>query len=366
MAQAQKPAWEEMRSRALKNSSLDDATTLDNSVVFNEKDKIRTSIPALNIATGGAIDGGFSAGLTIFAGPSKHFKSMLGLRLVSAYLKKHDDAVCVFIDSEFGITPSYLKACGVEPARVIHCPVYHIEQAKFETIKQLDNIKRGDHVIIFMDSLGNCASKKELDDAIKEDVKVDMSRAKSIKSYFRMVTPYLTMKNVPMVVINHVYDENGLFPKTIMGGGTGPYLSADEIFFITRSQNKASDKKTVLGYTFTLVAEKSRYIKEKSKIPLDVSWENGVNPFSALLELGLEQGAISETAKGSGKFNLIDENGEIINDKPLTRKTLKKDEYIWLLKQKDFCEYVKEKYQIPATDESERELVEELEGVFGE
>ena len=47
-----------------------------------------------------------------------------------------------------------------------------------------------------------------------------MSRAKQLKSLFRMATPYLTMKDIPMIGINHVYDSmNGLVPTKTVGGG---------------------------------------------------------------------------------------------------------------------------------------------------
>lgn len=360
MSKAKSAAHLSLRDRLIKNSSIDDITSLAESKIFNEKDKIRTSLPALNIASSGDILGGFSAGLTIFAGPSKHFKSMLGLQLVAAYLKKYDDAMCIFIDSEFGITPQYLKANKVDPERVIHAPVYHIEMAKFEIIRQLENVNRGDHVIIFMDSLGNCASKKELDDAIKESEKADMSRAKSIKSLFRMVTPYLSIKNIPMVVINHVYEEQGMFAKTIMSGGTGPYLSADDIFFISRAQEKEDTE--VKGYRFTLTAEKSRYIKEKSKIPLYVYWDRGIDPFSGLFELGLESGAIVSPTKGF--YEVVNlESGEVLTKK-IRKDDITKEHYIGMLKSPLFNAFVKDKYQIPA-DNSDKQLSDDLDEVFG-
>ena len=45
-----------------------------------------------------------------------------------------------------------------------------------------------------------------------------MSRAKALKGLFRMVTPYLTMKNVPLLAVNHTYKEIGLFPSTTVDG----------------------------------------------------------------------------------------------------------------------------------------------------
>jgi hypothetical protein len=78
-------------------------------------------------------------------------------------------------------------------------------------------MEKKDKVIIVIDSIGNLASKKELEDAINEKAVADMSRAKALKGLFRMATPYLTMKNIPLLAVNHTYKEIGLFPKDIVG-----------------------------------------------------------------------------------------------------------------------------------------------------
>jgi hypothetical protein len=84
---------------------------------------------------------------------------------------------------------------------------------------QLSNIERGDHLIIIVDSVGNLASKKEVEDALDGKSVADMSRAKQLKSLFRMITPHLTLKDIPMIVVNHTYKEIGLYPKDIVSGG---------------------------------------------------------------------------------------------------------------------------------------------------
>ena len=68
-----------------------------------------------------------------------------------------------------------------------------VEELKFDGMKQLVELDRKDNVMIFLDSMGNLASKKEVDDAIDGKSVADMTRAKQFKSLFRMVTPYLSM-----------------------------------------------------------------------------------------------------------------------------------------------------------------------------
>ncbi len=206
-----------------KNSTIKDTAILSQSKFFTKKDMIPTTIPVLNVALSGRLDGGLTPGLTMWAGPSKHFKTAFSLLMAKAYLDKYQDGVVLFYDSEFGTPQSYFDSFGIDNERVIHTPITDIEQLKFDIMKQLDSVERDEHVIILIDSIGNLASKKEVEDALDGKAVADMSRAKQLKSLFRMVTPHLTLKDIPMVVVNHTYKEIGMFPKDIVGGGTGSY-----------------------------------------------------------------------------------------------------------------------------------------------
>lgn len=312
-----------------KTSTVKQTAVLSESKLFNKKDMITTDIPVLNIALSGTIDGGLTPGLTVIAGPSKHFKSNLALIMASAYLKKFDDAVCLLYDTEFGITPDYLTAMGVDPKRCLHTPVEHVEQLKFDVVKQLENIERGEKVIIVIDSIGNLASKKELEDAMNEKSVADMSRAKALKGLFRIITPYLTTRDIPAVVINHTYKEIGLFPKDIMSGGTGVYYSANQIFFMGRQQEKEGSE--VAGYNFMIGVEKSRFVKEKTRVPLQVTWEGGISKWGGLLEIGLVLGWVRKPSNGWYEgFNPI--TGEVLSDKKRKADTSNADFWIPLFK----------------------------------
>ena len=202
-----------------KNSKIKTTEVLEKSIFFTDKSMSPTNVPMVNVALSGSPDGGLSSGLTVLAGPSKHFKTSFALLMAAAYMKEHDDAVMLFYDSEFGSPQSYFESFGIDTSRVLHTPIVDVEQLKFDLVGQLDNIDRKDKVIVVIDSIGNLASKKELEDALNEKSVADMSRAKALKGLFRMVTPYLTMKDIPLLAINHTYQEIGLFPKAIVSGG---------------------------------------------------------------------------------------------------------------------------------------------------
>jgi RecA/RadA recombinase len=326
-----------------KNSKIKDTSVLSDSVLFAEKDIIKTDVPMVNVALSGDIDGGLTSGLTVLAGPSKHFKTSFALLMGAAYLKQYEDAVMLFYDSEFGSPQQYFESFGIDTERVLHTPITDVEQLKFDLVGQLENIERGDKVVIVIDSIGNLASKKELEDALNEKSVADMSRAKALKGLFRMVTPYLTMKNVPLLAVNHTYQEIGLFPKNVVSGGTGIYYSADNIWIIGRQQDKKGSE--IQGYHFVINVEKSRFVKEKSKVPISVSWEGGIQTYSGLLDVAMAGGYV--TKPNVGWYAAVDmETGEILEPKVREKDTLQKKFWEPIFKNSDFKEFVKSYYSI--------------------
>jgi RecA/RadA recombinase len=247
-------------------------------------------------------------------------------------LDKYPDAALLFYDSEFGTPQSYFDSFGIDTERVLHTPLTDIEQLKFDIMAQLTQLERGDKLIIVIDSIGNLASKKEVEDALAEKSVADMSRAKQVKSLFRMVTPHLSLKDIPMVVVNHTYMEIGMFPKAIVGGGTGSYYSADNIF--------------IIGYNFIINVEKSRYVKEKSKIPVSVSFDGGISTWSGLLDLALESKHVVKPK--NGWYQRVDSDGVIEEKNYREKETDTKDFWMPILKQKSFRDFVENKYRVAA------------------
>ena len=343
-----------------KNSKLSNTDILSESKFFTEKDMIPTDVPMLNVALSGSLDGGLTPGLTVLAGPSKHFKSSFALKIASAYLKKYPEAVMLFYDSEFGSPQEYFQNFDIDTSRVLHTPVTNVEELKFDLINQLEQLERDDKVIIIIDSIGNIASKKELDDALNEKSVADMSRAKALKGLFRMCTPHLTMKDIPMLAVNHTYQEIGLFPKAVVSGGTGIYYSADNIWIIGRRQNKVGTE--VTGYDFVINVEKSRYVREKSIIPITVSWEGGIDVASGLLDVALAGEFVVKPKQGW--YAKVDQETGEIDGKNLRQKELTNEFWHDIITSDKFKKFIEDQYKIGVLPEeivtivNEDELVE--------
>lgn len=332
-----------MLEKLRKNTTIKASDILSESKFFNKQDMVPTSVPIINVALSGRLDGGLTPGLTMWAGPSKHFKTAFSLLMAKSYMEKYPDAAMLFYDSEFGTPKSYFESFNIDMDRVLHTPITDVEQLKFDIMKQLDTIGRDDRVVIVVDSIGNLASKKEVEDAMDQKSVADMSRAKQIKSLFRMVTPHLTMKNIPMVVVNHTYMEIGLFPKAIVGGGTGSYYSADNIYIIGRRQDKKGTE--VIGYDFIINVEKSRYVKEKSKIPVSVSYDGGISKWSGLLDVAVDGGFVVKP--NQGWYSKVDmETGEVEDKKYRVKDTNTKDFWMPIITSKKFNDYIAQRYEV--------------------
>ena len=333
--------------KLMQNSTIKLTSVITESKVFGKKEMAPTPVPMINVALSGHIDGGLVPGMLMLAGPSKHFKSAFALLMAAAYQKKYDDAVILFYDSEFGTPQAYFESFGIDMERVVHTPITDVEELKFDITNQLKNVEKGDHICIVIDSIGNLASKKEVEDALSEKSVADMTRAKQMKSLFRIITPHLNLKDIPLVVVNHTYKEIGLFPKDIVSGGTGAYYSSDAIWIVGRQQEK--DGKEVTGYHFVINIEKSRHVREKSKIPITVTFEGGISKWSGLLDVAEQGGYINKPKMGW--YEAIDPaTGEVLSEKLLRAKEIVNNKNFWLMmfEKTDLKDYIHNRYSMDA------------------
>ena len=352
-----------LMEKLAKNSTIKLTSAIMDSKVFGKKDMAPTPVPMINVALSGRVDGGLVPGLLMLAGPSKHFKSAFALLMAAAYQKKYPEAVILFYDSEFGTPQAYFESFGVNMAQVVHTPITDVEELKFDIMKQLEGITKTDRVCIVIDSIGNLASKKEVQDAMDGKSVADMSRAKQMKSLFRMITPHLNLKDIPLIAVNHTYKEIGLYPKDIVSGGTGAYYSSDAIWIIGRQQEKSGTE--IMGYHFIINIEKSRHVREKSKIPVTVTFEGGISKWSGLMDVAEKGGYLVKP--NVGWYEAVDpKTGEVLTPNKLRAKDIHDSSEFWLmmLEKTDLASYIKSQYTMASgqmlTDEPTTSLEEIL------
>jgi hypothetical protein len=159
------------------------------------------------------------------------------------------------------------------------------------------------------------------------------------------------------VADNHQYVlENG-----VVTHNTGIYYSANTIFIIGRQQEKEGTE--VVGYNFIINIEKSRFVREKSKIPITVTFEGGIGTWSGLLEMALESGHVIKPS--NGWYSKVDKStGEIESKKYRAKDTDNKEFWLPILSNKSFLDWVKDRYTL-ATGQmlSDNAIQEELDKV---
>jgi len=294
MAKKSIKPFESLVSKILANSNNAFAAALSESQFYqHDVEFIDTGIPMINVALSTRIDKGLCGGVTTIAGESKRFKTLFSLYMLEAFQKKYSDGAALFYDTEFGAPKDYLQKFNLDWKRIIHIPISCVEELKHELSSTLELLKEEykngaePKLFVLIDSIGNLASRKEINDAVEGKEKSDMTRAKALKSFFRIVTSSLKMMNIPCVAINHVYKDqssaNPMFAATIVGGGQGIMLASDNVWIITRRQIGVSSE--LKGYQFIINVEKSRFCKEKSQIPINVHFESGIHRYSGLADL---------------------------------------------------------------------------------
>ena len=297
----------ELLKKIMKSSLIKETSLLSESVIYNEETFIPTKIPLLNLFLSGKFKGGIAGNHTAIAGASASFKSMIGLILMKTYLDYYEDSYGILYDSEKGVTKDYLNSLGIDSSRVIVKPFATLEVLRNDLSKTLDALERGDHALILIDSISNSASKKELEDSLKGEDKADLTRARVIKSIFRIATSSVAFKEIPLISINHTYSAMDMYKEDEISGGTGIKYSATSTLRIS----KLKGEKDMGGVNFKIKAGKSRYVKENSTFLLSIPEDGKLRQLSGLFELAFEYGFITSETQGWYEIPCLADYGKV-------------------------------------------------------
>jgi RecA/RadA recombinase len=239
------------------------------------------------------IDGGIADDrITVFAGDPQTGKSYICYNIARNAQKQ--GYYVVYIDTEHACNLSTFETFGIDVKKENFqlIKIKDIETIKTVMAKFLNSmrIKKEEgfdvrKTIIFFDSIGGVASRKEIDDAIEGKNKQDMTRAKSLKSLFRIISVEMGYLRMPLVATNHIYLSQDLFPQAIMNGGKGLEYSASVIVYLSSAKLKSDREDDMsIGQTGIIVsakAKKNRLAKLK-KIKFDIDGDGGTNKFGGL------------------------------------------------------------------------------------
>jgi RecA/RadA recombinase len=132
----------------------------------------------------------------------------------------------IFYDSENAVDDTLASNFGIDLDMMRYEPVQTIQEFRSNVTNILDKLieEKSDgneipKLFIALDSAGNLASQKEIDDAKAYTDKADMSRAKMMKSVFRIMMSKLGIIGGTFVFTNHTYKTLDLYSQDIQSGG---------------------------------------------------------------------------------------------------------------------------------------------------
>jgi len=357
---------ESLKERLRKSGSLA-ATYAKDAPEIKHGEGCPNEIPALNIAFRGCIDKGLSKGLTQFCGKSSTFKTLFALLAAKAYVDywkaKGEEPAVFFYSNEHGATEEYFLSVGLDLEDIIYIPFVGISDLTHDVANRIEEINKGDRVFTIIDSIGMAGSKKETDDLLSNNEKVDMTRAKKLNTFARVVTPHLVPKELSMILINHIYvDQSVTYIKYIVSGGEKLYLASNKVWIIVAKQmtEDIKGKKEKIGKYFEILIDKSRFVRAYAKIPIGVRFDGGIIPYSGMFEIAVESGHIVQASKGF--YSYSDEKFETKTPhKKLRRKEIESSDEFWepILAEQEFKDYVYNRFALSGDLQKAKEIAED-------
>lgn len=277
------------------------------------------------------------------AGPSGTGKTFLTLNSVREAINMGYNVI--YYDSEAAVDKEQMEKFGIDTSKVNYQPMNTVQdfRTSITTITQkMQEIKRkgGDvpKLMIILDSAGNLATQKEIDDAASGSEKSDMTRSKVLKSIFRIIMTPLADLKIPFIFTNHTYRTQDFISRQVAGGGTGPEYAASIVLMLNKAQLKEGAEK--VGIIVTAKPDKNRFAKPHP-IKFHLNFTEGMNPYVGLEQYatwdicGITRGTIEKgkkvpkaTARGwiCKHLDEVVPNKEFFTEKVFTQEVLEKIE----------------------------------------
>lgn len=284
---------------------------LDQNTLSNVTEWHDTGCLVLNSIISGSLYKGVPQGrITGFAGPSMAGKTYIINKILAG--AQRDGLIPVIFDTEAAVDEGSVRGVGLDPEKVKYVPVQTVEETRNQIVKFLDSIieaKQQGKFIISIDSLGNLASQKEINDIESGKTAVDMgTRAKGLKSMMRTLTFKAAEANTTILFSNHTYDDPAaMFPSLVknQSGGKGPVYLASVLVQLAKKderhdKNNESDQmiaeaKTYSGTTLRALTVKNRFVPPFLEAEMYLNFKTGLDKYSGLLNIAVNHGAIIQT-----------------------------------------------------------------------
>lgn len=158
------------------------------------------------------------------------------------------------------------------------------------------------------------------------------------------ITKIQKIGKTPVYDLSVADAEHYILKNGVVTHNTGITYSSDNVWIIGRQQDKDADG--IQGYHFIINVEKSRFVKEKSKIPISVSWEGGILKWSGLLDVALEAGWVKNPKQGFYAAYANPDDKEPIGKNVREADTQTAEFWKPILTNPKFNEWIKARYSV--------------------
>jgi len=328
------------------------ATVLEDNTLSNVTDWIDTGCLVLNTILSGSLYGGVPKGrITIFAGESGCGKTFILNKILANAQKK--GMIPIIFDTEVAVDKTSAEGVGLDSKNVKYVPVDTVESCRNQIMTFLDGVEEEPELhgkfIISIDSLGNLASEKEINDAGSGKGAMDMGlRAKQLKSMMRMITYKAAVTGTTIIASNHTYADPGALHPTLVkqqAGGSGPIYMASILVQMAAKKEKTdnsnendvalTESRNYSGVTLRMLTVKNRFVPAFLQCEAYLNFKTGLDKYSGLRDIAVAH-------------NIIQQNGATfaMGDKKLGYyKNWRKDEDLWQEILVSLEESIKDKYR---------------------
>ena len=320
-------------------------SVMENSTFSEVTEWIDTGNYHLNACVSGSLFGGWPNSRTCsIAGPSGTGKTFLVLNSVKRAIDMGYSVI--YYDSEAAVDKDQMIKFGIDTSKVNYQPINTVQEFRTSVTtltSKMQEVKRAGgktpKVMVILDSAGNLATQKEIEDAKSGSEKADMTRSKVLKSIFRIIMTPLADLKIPFIFTNHTYQTQDFISRQVAGGGTGPEYAASIVLFLNKAQLKESSGEKA-GIIVTAKPNKNRFAKPHN-IKFHLHFTKGMNRYVGLEqyidweEIGVTKGTIEKGVKTPKKTarnwicKHLDEtvpNAEFFSEKVFTQEVLEKIE----------------------------------------
>jgi len=287
------------------------ATTLENNTLSNVTEWIDTGCLVLNSIISGSIYGGVPKGrITIFAGDSGCGKTFILNKILANAQQK--GMIPIIFDTEVAVENEGAENVGLDISNVKYVPVDTVENCRNQIMTFLDEVEKEPELhgkfIISIDSLGNLASTKEINDAEANKGAMDMGlRAKQLKSMMRMVTFKAAVTGTTVICSNHTYADPGALHPTLVkqqAGGSGPIYMASILVQMAAKKERTdtsndsdealTESRNYSGVTLRMLTVKNRFIPAFLQGEAYLNFKTGLEKYSGLKDIAVAHGIIQQ------------------------------------------------------------------------